>query len=420
MIKEIIKSEIRSNILSYKFFIVILLTSLLLSLSIFIMYKDYKERLSDYHIIKPKPEEPIVVLPPNPLSIFVKGVDEAMARSFELSFKGIQVRGGQKTSNPIFSFYPTVDFLYVTKVILSLVALLFGFDRICGEKESGTLRVLLSNSISRAKILFGKWIGNFLCLILPFLIISLLAFIIINIDTQIKFSPDHLLRFLILLGISIFYISIFLTLGFLISSITRKSSSSLVVALLLWSILVFIIPNLGNFIARGFKDLPSAKSISEKRQQIWVAKVFERIQQRKVGKGETLKDWASMVEKISSENDKLEESFRIKFNEFIDLVKSISRISPASSYIFSMMEISGTGIDEERNLRRELIAYKNRILPYFYESERPSVPYPFKYNFRSISEIFLKGSFLDLFLIIFWNLMFFSLAYYFFVRYDVR
>ncbi|MEW6455653.1 MAG: ABC transporter permease subunit [Acidobacteriota bacterium] len=420
MIKEIVKNEIRSNLLSYKFFIAILLTSLLLSLSIFIMYKDYKERLSDYHIIKPKPEEPIVVLPPNPLSIFVKGVDEAMTRSFEISVTRIRVGAGQKASNPIFSFYPTVDFLYVIKVILSLVALLFGFDRICGEKESGTLRVLLCNNISRANIVFGKWIGNFLCLVLPFLIISLLTFLIINIDPQIKFSSDHASRFLILLSISIFYISVFFTLGFLISSITRKSSTSLVVLLFLWAILVFVIPNSGSLIARGAKDLPSVKSINQKRQHIWIGEVFERIQERKIGKGETLKDWASRVEKISSENDKLDESYRIKFDKFIDFVKSINRISPVSSYIFSMMDISGTGIGEERNLKRELITYKNRILPFLYQTEKPSISHAFKYNQRSISEILLEGAFLDLFLIIFWNIMFFTLAYYFFAKYDAR
>ena len=76
----IAKKEIVSNLVSYKFFIVILLTVILIFTSFFIMHRDFKERVSDYNIIRPEPHEPIAVIPPNPLSIFVKGLDEAMAR----------------------------------------------------------------------------------------------------------------------------------------------------------------------------------------------------------------------------------------------------------------------------------------------------------------------------------------------------
>ena len=81
MIGTVARKEIISNLVSYKFFIVILLTSVLIFTSFFIMHRDYKQRLSDYHIIKPKPNEPIAVIPPNPLSMFANGLEDAMTRS---------------------------------------------------------------------------------------------------------------------------------------------------------------------------------------------------------------------------------------------------------------------------------------------------------------------------------------------------
>ena len=49
----IARKEIASNLLSYKFFIVIILTVILIFTSFFIMYRDFNERLADYDIIKP-------------------------------------------------------------------------------------------------------------------------------------------------------------------------------------------------------------------------------------------------------------------------------------------------------------------------------------------------------------------------------
>ncbi len=66
----IARKEIASNLLSYKFFIVLLLIVLLVATSLFIMHRDYKQRMADYQTIRPKPGEPIALVAPNPLSIF--------------------------------------------------------------------------------------------------------------------------------------------------------------------------------------------------------------------------------------------------------------------------------------------------------------------------------------------------------------
>ncbi len=194
MIRTIAGKEIIANLLSYKFFIVLLLIVVLVTTSFFIMHRDFRNRLSDYQVIRPRPGEPIALVPPNPLSILAKGLDEAMTRSFEIGVTGITVRAGQKTGNLIFSFFPAPDFLYVVRVVLSLVALLFGFDQISREKESGTLRLMLANGVSRAKILLGKWLGNFISLAVPFGLVTLLGIVLLALDPGVRFSAEHLVR----------------------------------------------------------------------------------------------------------------------------------------------------------------------------------------------------------------------------------
>lgn len=406
---NIAKKEIISNLLSYKFFIVILLMVLLIFTSFFIMHRDFKDRLSDYHLIKPGTEDPIALNPPNPLSIFVKGLDEAMARSYEVTRIGIDVKAGKQSRNIIFSFFSAPDFMYITRVILSLVALLFGFDQISREREQGTLKLMLSNPVSRAKVLIGKWVGNFLCLAVPFILVTLIGFAFMNLDPGVSFGSFGIVRFGLILLVSLIYISLFLSLGMLISAFTKRTASSIVILLFIWAIVVFIIPNLGTLVARQIVDVPSVRALSEKRDQIWTREVLLGIQDR---------NWSDHFNRISQENNMLEEDYRNKFNRLVGLSKNINRISPVASYIYAVSDITGTGIGEEGSLKREVIRYKNQIFPDVIEQKEN---YPaFTYRYRSLNQIFSGGTLFDMAWLVFFNILIFTLSYAAMVRYDVR
>lgn len=408
------KKEIVSNLLSYKFFIVILLTAVLIFTSFFIMHRDYKARLADYHLIKPKPDEPIAVIPPNPLSIFAKGLDDAMTRSFEISRIGVDARAGQVSGNIIFSFFPAPDFLYVIRVVLSLVALLFGFDQVSREKELGTLRLLLSNELSRAKVLAGKWLGNFLSLAVPFLMVTLLGFALLNLDPQIRFSSDNLIKLILILVISLIYIAFFLSLGILISTLTKKASASIVILLFIWAVLVFVIPNLGTLLARQMVDVPSVRGLSEKRSQIWTSEVMLN----ELDRNRTFETASKRFMTIHNEMDKLEEEYRSKFNRLIRFSKNINRISPVASFIYAATELAGTGIGEESRFKSEVIRYKKSILGNVIQRKKefPS----FSYRYRPLPQILTQGALFDTAWLVFFNILFFALTYFIFVRYDVR
>ena len=414
MISAIVKKEILSNLLGYKFYVVILLTAVLTATSFFVMARDYKERSADYSLIRPKPGEPIAVNPPNPLSIFAKGMDEAMARSFEVSVIGIHVRSGQKSGNAVFSFYPAPDFLYVVRVILSLVALLFGFDQVNREKETGTLRLMLANPAPRAGILAGKWLGNFLTLSVPFLLVTMLGAAVLNLDPAIRLSADQILRLGLILVLTLFYIGFFLSLGLLVSTLTRRASSSLVILLFVWTLFVFILPNLGTLIARQAIEVPSVRALSEKRRQIWTREILLLTR----GEG----DRASHIKAISAENDAIEADYRIKFDRMVGLAKTINRISPVAGFVYAVTDIAGTGIGEEGALKREVVRYKNSVIdgmlgpPKEGSGEAPA----FRYVYRPLNLVLARGALFDAAWLIVFNILFFALSHTAFVRYDVR
>jgi len=412
MFRTIVRKEIAANLLSYKFAIVILLASVLISTSLFVMGRDYRSRLADYQLIRPKPGEPIAVLPPHPLSVFAKGLEDAMTRSFEIETIGIDARTGRSSANAVFAFFPAPDFVYVVKVVLSLVALLFGFDLVSREREAGTLKLALANPVSRATLLAGKWTGNFLSVAVPFLLVSGLGLALLALVPGFHWSGPMLGRLALILGASLAYIALFLSLGLFVSAMTRRSSTSLVVLLLLWALFVFILPNLGTLLARQVVDLPSVKAMAEKRQQIWTREVLLSISER--GSRD------ARIKAMNEEFDRLEEDYRLRFDRLVRLSKILNRISPAAAYVYAATEVAGTGIGEESRLKEEVIRYKNQALAGLSRDRTaPSAP-AFVYRYRTVGEVLAAGGLFDLAWLVVFALALFAAGFAAFLRTDVR
>jgi len=415
MLKSIIKKEILHNLTSYKFTIIIILTIVLILVSMFIMYRDYQLRVENYEILQPKSNEPIAIVPPTPLSIFAKGLDENLTRSYEIRFGG-QIRVGSKLQsvNNLFRLFTTPDLLYVIKVILALCAMLFAFDMVCGEKEAGTLKLTLSNHLNRPLVILGKWIGGFASFIVPFLLAILVGTIFILLSPQIQFSGEDWLKLGMLLFSSVIYVAIFFSLGLLISSLTNRTSSSLVISLFVWAMLIFVIPNLGNILARQFVKIPSVQQLEVRRQQIWIKEIFERI-----NKG---KSWDEAQANISSGNDELINDYRSRFNQLVALSQNITRFSPAAAFTYLATDIAGTGIVEERRLKQSVVEYKNLVWNKPTDSDGNIIgEFPaFSYDRSSISRVLNFTGMSNLVVLILFNILFFAAAYISFLKYDVR
>jgi len=415
MLKSIIKKEILHNLTSYKFTIIIILSIVLILLSMFIMYRDYLLRLENYETLQPKSNEPIAIIPPTPLSIFARGLDENLTRSYEIRFGGqIRVGSKQQSVNKLFRLFSTPDLLYMIKVILALCAMLFAFDMVCGEKESGTLKLALSNHLNRPLLILGKWIGGFVSFIVPFFFAVLVGTILLVLSPRVHFSGEDWSKLGLFLSSAVIYLAIFFSLGLFISSLTSRPASSLVISLFAWAMLVFVIPNLGNILARQFVKIPSVQQLELRRQQLWIKEVFEAI-----NKG---KDWKQAEANISSENDRLINDYRSRFNQLVNLSQNITHFSPAAAFTYLATDIAGTGIFEERRLKQAVVAYKNQLWNKPTDSDGNIIgEFPaFSYQRSSLKQILNFGRLSNLLVLLLFNVLFFAGAYVVFLKYDVR
>ena len=315
-----------------------------------------------------------------------------------------EVSEKQQSVNEIFKLFTAPDLLYIIKVILSLCAMLFAFDMISGEKETGTLRQSLSGSLARPILILGKWVGGFASFILPFFIAVLLGTILVTLSPKVDMDAQDWAKMGLFLLSSTIYLAVFFSLGLLVSCLTHQSSSSLVISLFVWTTLVFVIPNLGNVLARQLVELPTVQQLELRRTYNRRKAYFERdradgLERRRI------------YERARAEADQVSEEYRNRFNRLATISQNITRISPAAAFTFLATDTMGTGMAEERRLKRAVLQYRQ------YRKDEHTV---FNYRRSSCREALGPGGLGNLLILVLLGILSCTGAYVAFMRYDVR
>ncbi len=82
----------------------------------------------------------------------------------------LRYRQDNYQKNSMLQSFTALDWSFIISVVISFVVILFTFDAISGERERGTLALMLSNSVPRGVILLSKFLGAFIAIVIPMLI----------------------------------------------------------------------------------------------------------------------------------------------------------------------------------------------------------------------------------------------------------
>ena len=261
MLITLIRRELLDNLMTFRFAAAVFITLLLVVANTVVLLKDYEQRLSAYNTATKESHqelreqkvysryamELIIHRPPNPLSIFNLGLDKQVGNEIAVYHAFVPtiwdaVKHG--ADNPFLNLFTSIDIALVFQGVLSLLALVFAYDALAGERERGTLRLVLTHPIQRGYILFAKYISAMLCLLVPLLISLLLSIILLTTSTSISWSVDDFLRIGGIILTSLLYISLFYLIGMCISAMTRRASTALMLCMFTWGFLVLVYPNL--------------------------------------------------------------------------------------------------------------------------------------------------------------------------------
>jgi ABC-type transport system involved in multi-copper enzyme maturation permease subunit len=385
----IARKELLDHLLSLKFHVSMAAMAVLLALSGYVMYRDYQLRMENYSVLRerarPRPGEVgvMAVVEPRPLSVFAKGLDDMLTRGYTVSAFGINVHSRQTPAESLFALFAAPDLLYIVKALVALIALLFAYDAVSGEKENGTLRLVLSGAVSRGQFIAGKMLGGLAAILLPFLVVLGAVLLAIATRPGIRLGSDELARLALMTLAALLYAALFFALGVLVSAWTRRSAGALMISLFLWAALVFGIPNVSNLVAEQIRPLPSGETQELLRRQEFAKNRFLSIQSRG-------QDPEGTRAAFNREYDRQIEGYRGKLDATIDLSKTLARVSPAATLSYIFTDLAGTGLTEQRRLTRALIDYKSRYL------ETRGTPPSFEFVAAGLPETLGRGALLDL------------------------
>ena len=387
MLLTLIQKEMMHHILSVRFVALLLMCVLLIPLTLLINYRNYQQDLVDYQeavklanieetTVNPKmPLEPEIevsklFLKPTPLSVFAKGLGDSLPSYLGMTRNGITQGPPSTFSAPLSTLLGHLDFLFLIGTVFSLLALLFTFDAVAGEREVGTLRVTLANPLPRDIFLWGKLIGGYLVFVVPFLV-SLLFGLLVLVWQGFPLGESNIFpRVLSLTAISLLYIGVFFAIGTVISTYLDSAKTALIVVFTVWVFAVLITPRVGFLAAKVIAPARTSQSVYMEKKAIRddfdAALQEEKMKIIMETPAEEMSEAShvariiagDVLNEIDERMKPLEEEYRQKFQEQTDKLdrdykretarqeqvgETLSRITPTSSLIYLATNLTQTG-----------------------------------------------------------------------------
>ena len=272
--------------------------------------------------------------------------------------------------------YIKIDWGFVTAVLLSFMGILFTFDSISGEQERGTLRLMLSNSISRSAVICGKFLGAFFTIAIPFLLGAIINISIIYLSESVPFNSSHWIRLSLIICVALIYTSIFIFLGILISSRVRESSTSLAILLLIWTVWVVLLPNALGSVGNRLHARPSAREFMaqardsrEDLQERYFARIKEPPKQETPATIATALG-AEYVNKDAELRDRLHAGYLSEELRQIQTARSLTRISPAAIVQYAFEGLAGTGLPRHLDFISQTRQYAKQFRQFLIDTDR--------------------------------------------------
>lgn len=263
--------------------------------------------------------------------------------------QGIAYTTRQAAVNHWMDRFEVLDWVLIARVVLSFLAIVLAYDGFSGERETGTLSLLLANPISRAGVLVGKFAAHLTALMSALLLGMLISLLVLSVGRAVVLdTPVAAAAGLFVLG-SASYCALFLLLSLGVSALARTSASSLVVLVLTWAILIVALPQAAYLI--GVRSVPAADwdQLDEYREQVATSLSREGIflRGREDGRGDGYaleKQWAQRMEQEEKVMRQMDRGLRDLETRQYEVTRGIALLSPGYAFQAAVEAMLGTGL----------------------------------------------------------------------------
>lgn len=391
MIRQIICKNVLENILGVRFVLSLLLTTALFAASGFVFTgryakqsQEYWRQMNDNLAVLREASGQLhrlafcwqrIVRKPKTLTFCAGGFEESLPDSLRFNVFTSELPQTEGQSNFVLPHCGDVDWVFIISMILSLTALVFTYDSICGEREQGTLRLMLAGAIPRHKVLLGKYCAAMGTLAIPLCIGLSINLIIVVSSKGVAVSPGEWSKILTLVFLSFLYLSVFVLLGLFVSCRTAHSTNGMVILLLVWVALGILVPSFGRIVSdvsspslthgEFQRKLDEAESqVREKSSQFGPKALYVRPDPRDPQNNPPAR--ARLRAALTSARNHVIEDHhnRMLAQVFFRWNRACACVSPVVVYQHACEAVAGTGISHCVNLRQQIRQYREDLYRY--------------------------------------------------------
>ena len=405
MVWKIAKKEFLLNLMTFKFAVGAIVCVVLTAVFMPVLVSDYQERLKQYNdafaaneaelrkVKVYKNITPTIYRCPNVLSVFSEGLEKRLGYSAKIELDNIPELSAVSTGiNPYLSIYPVLDVSLVFKIVMSVLALLVAYDVIAGERERGTLKLVLSGTVARYQVLAGKLLAGLATLVIPLTMAFIVGVLIFEFFPLVDLAGSDWVRIGLMYLASLIFLSAMYNVGLLLSCLTKRSTISLVLGLFFWIVCVIVIPNGSGYLARKIRPLEpeerlesELKLVAESRDRE-LKEINERIRSSWAGStagGAFNRNYILVCDKRGLEHWKkssvLKQPIKIKYaDKFLEvkqkhlsnlfkqkyLANNFSRTSPISLFENIMSALAGTDLARAQYFMDRVRMHRNSVVAY--------------------------------------------------------
>lgn len=393
-------------------------------------FQEYWIEHQKFNQLKPKELNSIpfsmAILPPAKLGMLFTGLKQV------IGLPPIE-------QNSLDYLFKNIDFGILTGILFSLLAMILSYHTISGEREEGTLKLIDSFPVKRAKIILGKWLGIVItigCLYSLCFSVSILLLLIFA-NTSIAVFDLYAILFIYLIGL--IYISGVVLLGIYISVKVRHSYLSLLTALLVWALVILVLPSVPDYTGRLIKS-PSplqfihSEAKAEMTRKAEIKKIRQKYREQDMTEEEIDEKAKLDIERViksnNTERNKNQKEFENGLFKRLGVSLAVSFLSPYTCYTLAVNELAATGLSVNVALMQQRDMHRSLVNNYLEEIRQRSINNPLytpdysdmpKFQFQYPSLIVrLIAAGVPMLLLLFFNILFFVMSFKAFLKYDVR
>jgi ABC-2 type transport system permease protein len=360
MFRTILRRELQETGDSFTLLSALVALTILVTLGAYIQARYYQHAVEDYalrqsiHKTENSSQSIVLIRPIPPLAPFFNGTFDSLPDELRLRNDSATANTPSGDLTPLDWLFPKIDLSFIIGVLMTLLTILLAHDTIAGDREQGTLKLILAGPIQKRTVLAAKVAGVVLptTAILIYTVFLYTIVVAVFSEGTVDLSGVNLSALTVFTLVSIIVLIVTAALGVAVSASVKRSSVSLFACASIWIVITLIWPTFGVYIASSSKPVPPPEAF----QRDMASKEKELIQEELAEHRKTAADlkaqqvgveaaWQRFLELrrrwVERRNEEIERLIRERKKQIHDQQTFARRISLFSPYV-AFKEVLGS------------------------------------------------------------------------------